>query len=173
MGAADLASRQIEPDPPVFQADKAGEMSAGKLDGVHAGHEGLRLLRRDGNQQPHHLLGAGWVEGCNGLVSGNDQGVLDEEPRDGNPLLLAPRETARPLGGPAADADTLEGADGPALVLGPGQGQHRFPEPPGSEPSGEHVVEHREIGDEVELLMDHANEARESGSGPMRATSTP
>ena len=27
-------------------------------------------------------------------------------------------------------------------------------------------MEHREIGDEVELLMDHANEARKAGSGP-------
>ena len=53
--------------------------------------DGGAALLRPVQRRLHDALGL-CVEGGGGLVQEEDGGVPDERPRDGNPLLLAPRQ---------------------------------------------------------------------------------
>ena len=75
-------------------------------------------------------------------------GLHAEAPGDGHPLLLAAGDLARILVGQLEDLDPLEVADGRL----PGLSVRLFPDPDRREGA---VFEHRQVGEEVEVLEYH------------------
>ena len=151
---------------PVPQPHDAVEELACEIDRVDAGDERLPQLLGHVGEQAHHFPRAGGVERCHRLVRENDTGVLDEEPGYGDPLLLASREPSGALVREVHDANPFERVERQALLLGPHEGEQRPAETPIAEPSRQHVVQHRQVRDEVELLGDHTDEPRELATRP-------
>ena len=124
---------------------------------MHGGDEGLACAPGGVGEDPEDLLGARGVEGGDGLVGDDDGGVLDEDARHGDALLLAAGEKAGAHAGPVGDADLVESRHAKMALPRPDQRDDGLGEAPAPEPPREDVVQRREIRHEVELLVDHAD----------------
>ena len=116
--------------------------------------------------------GARGVEGGDGLVGDDDGGVLDEHAGHGDALLLAAGEEAGADAGAVGDADPVEGRHAEMPLPRPDEGDDGLGEAPASQPSRQDVVQSGEVGDEVELLVDHADlfgKLRAPGAGRARS----
>jgi hypothetical protein len=119
-------------------------------------HGGARAV--DPIEQPHDPLAGGRVQVAGGLVGQQQQRSVDEGPGHGHPLLLPPGQ----LPGEVV-----------ALLRQPDQVQHlghlRLDDVPGSTDHLErerHVLEHRLVREQAEVLEDTADVAPQVGDAP-------
>jgi hypothetical protein len=112
----------------------------------HHGH-GQAVLVDQAAQQREHLPRGRRVEGAGRLVGEDDLRPGDQRPGDGDALLLAARQLARPVPGPVSEAD---GSEHRAHLAGLRR--------PASQPARQlHVLPGSQRGDEVERLEDEAD----------------
>src|SRR5215212_9686422 len=119
------------------------------------GHAGGGQVAHDVEDLVDHLR----VQGRGRLVEQQELGVHGQGAGDRHPLLLAARQLGRQLAGLVLDPDPGQQLAGPALGLLPGLAADL------DRAQGD-VVEHALVGEQVELLEDHADVGAEPGQGP-------
>ena len=77
-------------------------------------------------------------------------GAGDDRPRDGDPLLLAPRQLVRGVARPIGKADLVQGLHGPPPAFG---GRY-----PAVEQRQLDILQRRGAGEKIEALEDEADE---------------
>jgi hypothetical protein len=101
-------------------------------------------------EQPEHLGARRRVEVAGGLVGEDHSRLGDQGACDGDALLLAPGELTRTVVGPSGQAHDVEGVEGapaPLRRTHAGVDERELDVPP-----------RRQIGEQVELLEDEADE---------------
>jgi hypothetical protein len=124
----------------------------------HHGHAGGGQVPHDVQDLVDHLR----VQGRGRLVEQQQLGLHGQGPGDRHPLLLAARQLGRELAGLVLDPDPGQQLAGPALGLLPGLAADL------DRAQGD-VVEHALVGEQVELLEDHADVRAQPGQlAPLR-----
>jgi hypothetical protein len=113
-------------------------------------NDGAALLAGGVDQQVHHPLAGERVERSRGLVGEHDVGARDQRPRHRHPLALTARQLARAAALEPPEPEALEPRG--RLAESPG------PRPPGQQQRQGHVLDRRQLGDELAEL-EHEPEA--------------
>ena len=96
-------------------------------------------------EHPHDLLAGGAVEVAGGLVGQEDAGLVDQRPRDRDPLALAARELVGAVVHPLAEPDPLQ-------RLRRARSRRSRARDPGVDQRQLHVVQRGGAGQQVEGL---------------------
>ena len=103
----------------------------------------------------HHDGGVARVERGNRLIGEDDIRLLHQSAADRHTLLLAAGELIGALDGECCDVELLQGGEGDHPVMVRPQPEHRPPPRHVAEPAHQHVGQHIQPADQVELLEDH------------------
>jgi hypothetical protein len=127
---------------------------------VERGHHREAATARDAAEGLHHQAAVREIETRHRLVGEHHARILREQPGDRDALLLTARERVGTLPHALDEPHVVEAPQRALALLGT-EGTHQCGDPPPSremrQPPDQHVVEHAQASDEIELLVDHAD----------------
>ncbi len=154
-GVGQFGRGAVEDHAAVRHADQPVAIAARQIERMQVAQHGDAVMAVDALQRVHHDARVARIERGDRLVGQNDLRLLHQRARDGDALLLAAREAVGALGGEAGDVELLErGERERDVALGP-ELQRRAQRRDMVQPSDQHVGQHVEPADQIELLEDH------------------
>ena len=158
-GVLQRLRRPVEHDRALRHADDAVGEAAREIHIVHVDDHRNVALAGAARDQLHDLDRGLGVERRGRLVGEHEVGLLHQRARDADALALPARELIGALGGEIGEADGIEQLEGALDVGGWKFAQPGAPRRHVTEPTAQHVLDHREPLDQIVLLEDHADVA--------------
>ena len=159
----------VENDPAILERDGAPAEIPRILDLMQRHDDGDPVLVIDPLERFHHPSCRAWIERGDRLVRQDDRRLLHQRPGDRRPLLLAAGKRRRTPPRRLGNAHAGERAHRLVLLCRAEPAQCAAPARRSSEPAGQHIGQHRQSSDQIELLEHHADLAARRPHRPQAA----